>query len=113
MKKKTTRKAIAKSKAKTPEPCRPTTWVDRVVEDWQDVVVPTSSSSSSSSPDHHVDPDEATETPTLSVGIVCWNVLADSYCSRRSHRNLPLLYQNHVFDRQKRQDNIRQILKRL
>jgi hypothetical protein len=116
MKKKATRKAITKSKAaKLPEEQRyPTTWVDRVMEDWVDVVEPDSTTTASSSP---MDRDDgvasAPAETTLSVGMVCWNVLADSYCSRRSHRHLPLVYQNHVFDRQKRQNHIRQILKRL
>ena len=119
MKKKATRKAITKSKAaKLPEEQHhlPPTWVDRVMEDWVDVEEQDSTTpmTASSCP---VDRDDgAASAPaetTLSVGMVCWNVLADSYCSRRSHRHLPLVYQNHVFDRKKRQNHIRQILKRL
>lgn len=51
--------------------------------------------------------------PPFSVSIICWNVLADSYCSRRSHRHLPLMYQNHVFDRHQRQHHVRQILRQM
>jgi mRNA deadenylase 3'-5' endonuclease subunit Ccr4 len=45
--------------------------------------------------------------------IISWNVLADAYCSYRSHRNLPLKFQRHVFDRHQRQHHVRQILRRL
>jgi len=64
--------------------------------------IPSSPSSSSSS-----------SSSSLSVGIICWNVLADSYCSPRSHQHLPKVYQNHVFDNKKRRNHVRQILKRL
>jgi CCR4-NOT transcription complex subunit 6 len=47
-----------------------------------------------------------------SFSIVSWNVLADSYCSYRSHQHLPMKYQRHVFDRPQRQHRVRQILKR-
>ena len=120
MKKKATRKTITKSKAaKLPEEQRylPTTWVDRVMDDWVDAEEQDSTTTTASSSCPPVDRDDGAASSsapeTLSVGMVCWNVLADSYCSRRSHRHLPLVYQNHVFDRKKRQNHIRQILKRL
>jgi mRNA deadenylase 3'-5' endonuclease subunit Ccr4 len=45
------------------------------------------------------------------ISIVSWNVLAEAYCSRRSHRNLPHYYQNHVFNQSKRSQTICNILK--
>jgi mRNA deadenylase 3'-5' endonuclease subunit Ccr4 len=47
------------------------------------------------------------------VSIISWNVLADAYCNRRSHQQLPLKFQRHVFDRPQRQHHVRQILSRL
>ena len=38
-----------------------------------------------------------------SFSIVSWNVLADAYCSPRSHRCLPEKTQRHVFNRNQRQ----------
>lgn len=43
--------------------------------------------------------------------IICWNVLADSYCSRSSHKNLPSKFQSRVFNRNQRQHHVRQTLK--
>jgi hypothetical protein len=43
--------------------------------------------------------------------IICWNVLADAYCSRSSHKNLPSKFQTRVFNRNQRQHQIRQILR--
>lgn len=95
---------------------KPPTWVDRVMEGWIPVegeadevessplTVPSKEGSS---------PSSSVVPSPLSVSIICWNVLADSYCSRRSHRHLPLVYQNHVFDRHQRQRQVRQILRRM
>jgi mRNA deadenylase 3'-5' endonuclease subunit Ccr4 len=47
-----------------------------------------------------------------SFSIISWNVLADSYCSYRSHHHLPMKYQRHVFDRRQRQHHVRQTLRR-
>ena len=47
------------------------------------------------------------------VSILSWNVLADAYCSSRSHPHLPLKFQRHVFDRPQRQHHVRRTLKRL
>ncbi len=76
----------------------PPTWVDRVMQGWV--------ASETSIPTHSHD-------PSLSIGLICWNVLADSYCNRRSHRKLPLVYQNHVFDKHQRQHHVRQTLRRM
>lgn len=52
-----------------------------------------------------------TESPN-ELSIISWNVLADAYCSYRSHKNLPLKFQRHVFDQNQRQHHVRQILRR-
>lgn len=52
------------------------------------------------------------EPSSLDFSIITWNVLADSYCSMRSHRGLPEKFQRHVFDRPQRQHHVRQILRR-
>ena len=49
-------------------------------------------------------------SPDLS--IVTWNVLAQSYCSRRSHPDLPRIYQDVVFSPQRRRSRLLRILKR-
>lgn len=43
--------------------------------------------------------------------IICWNVLADAYCSRSSHKNLPSKFQSRVFNRSQRQHHVRQTLR--
>ena len=43
--------------------------------------------------------------------IICWNVLADAYCSRSSHKKLPSKFQNRVFNRSQRQHHVRQTLR--
>mmetsp|Transcript_20014 Transcript_20014/g.49801 ORF Transcript_20014/g.49801 Transcript_20014/m.49801 type:complete len:745 (+) Transcript_20014:272-2506(+) len=43
--------------------------------------------------------------------IICWNVLADAYCSRSSHKNLPSKFQSRVFNRIQRQHHVRQTLR--
>ena len=45
------------------------------------------------------------------ISIISWNVLADGYCTMRSHQHLPLKFQRHVFDRPQRQHHVRQTLK--
>jgi mRNA deadenylase 3'-5' endonuclease subunit Ccr4 len=45
------------------------------------------------------------------ISIISWNVLADSYCNRSSHKNLPMKFQNRVFDRKQRQHHVRQTLR--
>ena len=46
----------------------------------------------------------------LSVSIICWNMLAEGYCSPRSHPGLPRQYQEVVFDKARRGSLIRKIL---
>jgi hypothetical protein len=43
--------------------------------------------------------------------IISWNVLADAYCSRSSHKSLPPKFQSRVFNRNQRQHQIRQTLR--
>ena len=45
------------------------------------------------------------------ISIISWNVLADAYCSRSSHKNLPSKFQSRVFNRKQRQHQIRQTLR--
>jgi mRNA deadenylase 3'-5' endonuclease subunit Ccr4/uncharacterized protein with PIN domain len=47
------------------------------------------------------------------ISLVCWNVLAHSYCSRGSQRNLPLEYQKVVFHPTKRKQRILDVLHQL
>ena len=54
-----------------------------------------------------------TTTTNHDISLVCWNVLADSYCSRSSHKNLPMTYQTQVFNRKQRQHSVRQTIKLL
>jgi hypothetical protein len=44
-----------------------------------------------------VQPHRRVEDADDSLSIVSWNVLAESYCSPRSHPNLPKKYQSKVF----------------
>jgi mRNA deadenylase 3'-5' endonuclease subunit Ccr4 len=55
---------------------------------------------------------EVNQQSDAMFSIISWNVLADSYCSYRSHRNLPLKFQRHVFDGNQRQHHVRQALRR-
>lgn len=50
---------------------------------------------------------------STSLSIVSWNILANSYCSRRSHRNLPPTYQSVVFSPQRRKALIARCLRNL
>jgi mRNA deadenylase 3'-5' endonuclease subunit Ccr4/uncharacterized protein with PIN domain len=49
------------------------------------------------------------DVDNFTIKIICWNVLADSYCNRLSHPNLPPKYQV-VFDRKKRPLLVQQTL---
>jgi mRNA deadenylase 3'-5' endonuclease subunit Ccr4/uncharacterized protein with PIN domain len=52
-----------------------------------------------------------TYTPnSKSLTVISWNVLAEAYCSRRSHPHLPKSYQSKVFDRKQRKERILEIL---
>jgi hypothetical protein len=44
------------------------------------------------------------------ISIISWNVLADAYCNRSSHTDLPMKFQRVVFDRKRRQNQVRHIL---
>lgn len=57
--------------------------------------------------------DDAQDSDDRSFSIVSWNVLADSYCSPRSHRCLPEKTQNHIFNRNQRQHHVRKTLRQL
>jgi hypothetical protein len=57
--------------------------------------------------------DSASATDSHDISILSWNVLADAYCTFRSHPHLPLKFQRHVFDRPQRQHHVRRTLKRL
>jgi mRNA deadenylase 3'-5' endonuclease subunit Ccr4 len=50
---------------------------------------------------------------THDISIISWNVLADSYCSRSSHKNLPSKFQSQIFNRKQRQHDVRQTLRLL
>eukprot|EP00977_Amphora_coffeiformis_P029799 scaffold42806_cov237-Amphora_coffeaeformis.AAC.3 len=56
---------------------------------------------------------EEEEEDTSWISLISWNVLAHSYCSRTSQRNLPLEYQKVVFHPAKRKQQILDILGRL
>jgi mRNA deadenylase 3'-5' endonuclease subunit Ccr4/uncharacterized protein with PIN domain len=58
--------------------------------------------------------DTSVQVPSVSssISIITWNILAESYCSRRSHRNLPNQYQKCIFhNKHKRRDNICRIIR--
>jgi mRNA deadenylase 3'-5' endonuclease subunit Ccr4/uncharacterized protein with PIN domain len=74
-------------------------WVDRLA-------LEPIASSQQESDQHDADNGE----PQVSLTIICWNVLAESYCSRNSHPGLPKPYQEVVFDRRRRGSLIRKIL---
>jgi mRNA deadenylase 3'-5' endonuclease subunit Ccr4/uncharacterized protein with PIN domain len=57
--------------------------------------------------------DDQGNSKTVRFKIISWNVLADSYCNRSSHQNLPPKYQRVVFDRKKRPLLVQQTLKQL
>ena len=95
-------KKSAKKKTKQPSD-KPTSWVEEHL-DWLEL-------------DNDNHPSSTSTTAPLretnaNVSLVCWNVLADSYCNYRSHKHLPLKFQRHVFDRHQRQHHVRQTLRR-
>jgi mRNA deadenylase 3'-5' endonuclease subunit Ccr4/uncharacterized protein with PIN domain len=49
---------------------------------------------------------------SLQVRIVSWNILAQAYCTRRSHHHLPPMYQNYVFSPPMRKVMLRKSLER-
>lgn len=90
--KKKTRKKSQNSKKNGEKIGQPSSWVEELL-DWK-------------SSDKENDASQSVD-----ISLVCWNVLADSYCNRRSHRHLPMKYQCHVFDRHRRQHHVRQTLR--
>lgn len=87
----------------------PSSWVDRIA------FASCSSSGDSDDSDEEKGEDSAAAQGVwqTSASIVSWNVLAHSYCSRTSQRNLPLPYQKLVFHERKRKQKIVDILTRL
>ena len=93
-------------------------WVDRLgwvpVEDHdgddeqeEESSIPHPGSSNDDSDDHT----RATTSPTIS--IISWNILAEAYCSRRSHPELPKIFQKRVFDPLQRRERLVRVLTRL
>jgi mRNA deadenylase 3'-5' endonuclease subunit Ccr4 len=76
----------------------PPSWVDHL--DWLPVGEKDTDSTDSAIDSHD-------------ISILSWNVLADAYCTFRSHPHLPLKFQRHVFDRPQRQHHVRRTLKML
>jgi uncharacterized protein with PIN domain/mRNA deadenylase 3'-5' endonuclease subunit Ccr4 len=61
----------------------------------------------------HAISDDNANNNNHTISVVSWNMLAEAYCSPRSHVNLPASYRKVVFDRTARRDRIFAILKRL
>lgn len=57
-----------------------------------------------------IDKTDISRSNGISVSIICWNLLAEGYCSRKSHPGLPRNYQEIVFDKARRGGLIRKIL---
>ena len=57
--------------------------------------------------------DIAEDSECRSFSIVSWNVLADAYCSPRSHRCLPEKTQHHIFNRNQRRLHVQKTLRQL
>ena len=54
-----------------------------------------------------------TSSSTVSLSIISWNILAEAYCTPRSHSNLPPSYRKHVFDPTRRRARINKVLEQL
>jgi mRNA deadenylase 3'-5' endonuclease subunit Ccr4 len=85
-------------------------WVDKI--DWITAAVEEDDASSNTETTKTDDPLKNSCTTNV-VSILSWNVLADAYCSPRSHPHLPLTFQRHVFDRPQRQKAVRERLRRM
>jgi mRNA deadenylase 3'-5' endonuclease subunit Ccr4 len=79
------KKTKTASQEKKSAPAKTETWVDKLA------FVPINNSTSGSKQTHD------SIATTTRIRIVSWNILAESYLTRRSHRELPRLYQNCVF----------------
>ena len=82
-------------------------WVDYL--DWQPPQHVAGASPSTDDSSFDPDPNKS----VFDTSVISWNVLADSYCTRKSQSQLPLVYQRHVFDRPARQHHVRKTLRRL
>jgi mRNA deadenylase 3'-5' endonuclease subunit Ccr4 len=100
-KSKTTKKSTPSKKRNDKTTEKPLSWVEEHL-DWLSNEESSILKNESTSP-----------TNDNGVSIISWNVLADAYCNRRSHQQLPLKFQRHVFDRPQRQHHVRQTLSRL
>jgi mRNA deadenylase 3'-5' endonuclease subunit Ccr4/uncharacterized protein with PIN domain len=57
--------------------------------------------------------DRSAPSTSLEIRIVSWNVLAESYLNRKSHRSLPFSYQEIVFSPKKRRPLLRKTIRAL
>ena len=87
-------KAKRKVKAKSKDGDRRFSWVDDL--DW----IP-------------LEKDDLGDENEMTLPIISWNVLADSYCSPRSHKGLPPKAANHIFNRNQRHHHIQKTLHQL
>lgn len=92
-KKQVTKKAERKGQCNNSPDTMASSWVDRLRFDPID----------GCSNDH-------SDSSGLCLSVISWNVLAESYCSRKSHPGLPRQYQEVVFDPNRRGSLIRKIL---
>lgn len=91
------RNATKRTKKEKTQP-KEETWVDRIgfypVDDSEN--------------NYHEEQEAAT-----AISIISWNILANSYCSRRSQSNLPAAYQSTVFSPHRRKALICRCLRKL
>ena len=124
------RKAKAKTKARVEEQKRGNWVEDRLDwvgcdddvddEDLADSPSPNNDDDDPQISENKVDGSDNKEVYTVhseqrrhNISIISWNVLADAYCRRSSHKNLPSKFQSRVFNRNQRQHQIRQTLRLL
>jgi mRNA deadenylase 3'-5' endonuclease subunit Ccr4 len=79
------KKTKTASQEKKSTPAKTEMWVDKLA------FVPINDSTSGTKQTHD------SITTTTPIQIMSWNILAESYLTRRSHRELPRLYQNCMF----------------
>ena len=96
--KKKSRRQVKKPSKKKDERA---SWIDRLE------FLPVNDDSSS---DNNNNNNTDTTTTAVSISIVSWNLLAESYCSRRSQCNLPRSYQQVVFSPHRRRRCMQRIL---
>jgi len=115
---KSKKKKGAENSSNKKEP--PSSWVDRlvwvpaaapsVIEDAQAAAAAAAAAASESSCPREENtssrlPSTNHQQP-VSLSVITWNVLAEAYCSRRSHPRLPTPFQRRVFDPAQRRDRI-------